>query len=97
MRHREAARHDLAGCHVDHDAAMVPPGAPAGGNVRTAHRGEEGRAAAIHGEAVEVAAILRHQRGHELRLPYRAKARGLADGRETIVQRVDEDRPPRAV
>src|SRR4051794_39646356 len=97
MRHRKAAGHDLAACYVDDDATIVPPLAPAVGDIRAADCADECGAAALHRQSIQVAAVFRHQRAEEFWPPQRPKTCRLADRRQATVQRIDEDRPARAI
>jgi hypothetical protein len=97
MRHRKAAGDDLAAGHVDHDTAVVPPVAPAVGDIRATHRADERGTGAVHRQSVQVAPILRHQSGKEAWPPQRSKTCGFAYCRQATIQRIDEDRSPRAV
>src|SRR5215471_6295930 len=91
MRHRKAAGDDLVAGHVDHDAAVVPPVAPAVGHIRAAHRADERGTGAVHRQSVQVAPILRHQSGQEAWPPQRSKTCGFAYRRQAAIQRIDED------
>src|SRR5262245_59524366 len=97
MRHRQAAGHDLAARDIHDDAAVVPPFTPALGHIRAAHRGHKSCTRSVHGETVQVAAILRHQGGEKFWSPHGAKARCLADCGEATVECIDENRPPDAI
>ena len=97
MRHRKTAGDDLAAGHVDQYAAIPPPVAPAVGYIRAAYRGNERGTGAIHRQSVQVAPVLRHQGGNKFWSPQRSKTCGFADGRQATIQRIDEDRSPRAV
>jgi hypothetical protein len=97
VRHGKAAGHNLAARHIDHDAAVVAPVAPAVGNIRAAHCSDKRGTSAVHCESVKVAPILRRQRGQEFRSPQRPKTCRFADCRQAAVQRIDKDRTPRAI
>src|SRR5262245_25817951 len=73
VRHGKAAGHNLAAPHIDHDAAVVAPVAPAVGNIRAAHCSDKRGTGAVHCESVKVAPILRRQRGRNFRPPKRPK------------------------
>jgi hypothetical protein len=69
MGHRQAGGGDLAAGDVDDDAAAGAALAPGAGGVGLAGGGDEAGAAGVHGEAVEVAAVLgvraEMKRGHQ--------------------------------
>ena len=91
MRHGEAADDDLAGLHVDHDAAVEAPVAPAVDGVGLAHRGDVAGHAVLHGQPVQMAAVLLDDLGDEGRLPQRREAVARRGGGEAVIERVDED------
>ena len=77
--------------HVDDDAAVGAPVAPAVDGVGLAHGGDVARHAALHGEPVQMAAVLLDDLRDERRLPQRREA--VARGRrgEAVVKRIDEN------
>ena len=95
VRHGQARRHDLAAGDVQHHAAIDAAFAPAIGDIAAADRGDVGRPGAIHGQAVQVAAILGGQGADEGRAPERTETRRVAEGGEAAEGGVDEDRPGR--
>jgi hypothetical protein len=50
MRHRQAARDNLAACHIDDDAAVVAPLAPAVSDVGAGHCADIDGTRAVHRE-----------------------------------------------
>ena len=68
--------------------------APAVDNVALGHRGQIGRPAVLHGQPVQVAAVLGGQLGDERRPIERHEAVAVADRGEAAEQRVDEQQPP---
>jgi hypothetical protein len=97
MRHGEAGADCLAARNVDDHAAAGPVVPPAVGDVGGRHRGDVGRGAVAHREAVEVAAVLGRKARHKGRPPEGTEAVGLAHRREAGEQRVGEDDSARAV
>ena len=93
MRHRQARGHDLVRGHIDDDAAIGALFAPAVGHIGARDGRDEGGPASVHGEAVEMAAVLRQELGNKTRLPKRLEACRLADRGEAGKGGVDEDRP----
>src|SRR3569832_1766203 len=75
MRHAEALAYDLAALDVDHHATVLPVVAPAVEGVALRDAGHVARAAILHREPVQVAAILGRQPADEWRVP---------DGLETV-------------
>jgi hypothetical protein len=69
MRHGQVFGDDAVALHVDQDAAFVTPLAPAIDHVAARHRGNVFRRAVLHGEAVEMTAVLRRELRNEARLP----------------------------
>ena len=92
MRHREPAGDDFARLHVDDDAAVEAAVAPAVDGIGLAHRGDVAGHPLLHGEPVQVAAILLDDLRHEGRLPQRREAVAPRRGGEAVIERVDEDR-----
>jgi hypothetical protein len=93
MRHRQVLGQNAVGLHVDEDAAFVTPLAPAVDHVAAGHCRHIFRRAALHGDAVQMAAVLRRELGDEGRLPQRLEAVHLIDGGEAGIFGVDEDQP----
>ncbi len=90
VRHRQAARDHLVGGHVDEDAAVALVLAPALRLVGLAQRGQVARLAALHRQAVEVAAVLRRVVRDEARPPARHEAGFRIQRAQAGEQRVHE-------
>ena len=67
--------------------------APVVDHVALGDRGQVGRAAVLHGQPVQVAAVLRRELGDEGRPIERHEAVAVADRGEAAEQRVDEQQP----
>lgn len=71
MRHRQPFEHGVPRRDVDQHAAVAAPVPPAAGHVGRRYAGHVGGLAVLHGQPVQVAAVLGHDVVDELRLPHR--------------------------
>ena len=93
MGHGQPPRHDLVTRHVDDAAPVVAPVPPAVYDVGLSHSGYVTGLAVFHGQAVQVAAVLRRQTRDELRSPETLKVEPRTDRRQATEQCVHKDLP----
>ena len=92
MGHGKPLAHDLAAAYIDHHAARGTSVTPAVDRIGAARRGDIGRLAFAHCQAIQMAAVLVDQSRDEGWPPHLAKAVHRIGRGQTIHPGVDEDR-----